>query len=58
MLDGPGAPVPSHYPPPPNSHPPRMLRLKDGLGRGELDCHPMRRGQDPEFAGGKWQVGG
>lgn len=24
----------------------------------KLDCHPMRRGQDPEFAGGMWQVGG
>ncbi|WP_291270710.1 GTP 3',8-cyclase MoaA [Geothrix sp.] len=24
----------------------------------KLDCHPMRRGQTPEFAGGMWQVGG
>lgn len=24
----------------------------------KLDCHPMRRGQAPEFAGGMWQVGG
>lgn len=24
----------------------------------KLDCHPMRRGEDPQFAGGMWQVGG
>ena len=39
------------------SHEDVALLIRQALTE-KLDCHPMRRGQDPEFAGGMWQVGG
>ena len=36
---------------------PENLRIRQALTE-KLDCHPMRRGEQPNPAQGMWQVGG
>ncbi|MCM2249687.1 MAG: GTP 3',8-cyclase MoaA [Geothrix sp.] len=41
-----------------HASPEDLARLIRQALTDKLDCHPMRRGEDPQFAGGMWQVGG